>query len=89
VAIKSPYQYKCGKLTGEVEADEKGRILLPVEMRQKFKSRRFEVTIKGDVVELRPLPAIEELRGKYRDVIHSEWEDLERKAEELVSDGKR
>ncbi len=72
-----------------VEADEKGRILLPIELRRKFKSRRFKVTTKGDVVELRPLVGVDELRGKYRGLIRSEWEELEERAEELVSNGGR
>jgi bifunctional DNA-binding transcriptional regulator/antitoxin component of YhaV-PrlF toxin-antitoxin module len=76
-------------LTAVVKADKKGRILLPIEIRRRFKSKRFEITAKGDVLELRPLDGIEELRGKYRGLIHSEWEDLEEKAEELVIHGER
>ncbi len=76
-------------MSAVVEADEKGRILLPIEMRRRFRSKRFKISTKGKVLELQPLETTEELRGKYRNVISSEWEELEEKAEELVSDGKR
>lgn len=72
-----------------VEADEKGRILLPLEIRRRFKAKRFKVTAKGDRLELEPLPSIEALKGKYRKLIKSEWDELEEKAEELVSKGRR
>jgi bifunctional DNA-binding transcriptional regulator/antitoxin component of YhaV-PrlF toxin-antitoxin module len=87
--LNTTHLYTSGNLSAVVESDEKGRILLPIEMRRKLKSRRFKVTAKGDCLELRPLVGIEELRGKYRCLIHSEWEDLEDKAEELVSHGAR
>lgn len=72
-----------------VEADEKGRILLPVEMRRKFRAKRFKVTAKKGRLELEPLAGVEELRGKYRHIIKSEWDELEENAEELVSKGRR
>ena len=71
-----------------VEADEKGRILLPIEMRRKLKSRRFKVTAKGVKIELESIADVLELKGKYREVIASEWEELEEKGEELVSTGR-
>ena len=58
-------------------------------MRRKLKSRRFKITEKGDVLELQPLAALEDLRGKYRGLIHSDWEALEEKSEEMVSHGAR
>ena len=87
--LNTAHLYTGGNLSAVVESDEKGRILLPIEMRRKLKSRRFKVTAKGDFLELHPLVGIEELRGKYRGLIHSEWEDLEDKAEEMVSHGAR
>ncbi len=72
-----------------VEADEKGRILLPKEMRRKFKTKRFKVSAKPDHLELQPLPSVDDLRGKYRNIIKSEWNELEEMAEELVSKGRR
>jgi bifunctional DNA-binding transcriptional regulator/antitoxin component of YhaV-PrlF toxin-antitoxin module len=76
-------------MSAVVEADEKGRILLPIEMRRKFGTRRFKVSAKDDHLELEPLATVEELKGKYRSVIKSEWEELEEKAEHLVSQGRR
>jgi len=76
-------------MSAVVEADEKGRILIPIEMRRKFGTRRFKVSAKGDHLELQPLATAEELKGKYRSMIKSEWEELEEKAESLVSRGRR
>jgi bifunctional DNA-binding transcriptional regulator/antitoxin component of YhaV-PrlF toxin-antitoxin module len=76
-------------MSAEVEADEKGRILLPIEMRRKFGTRRFKVSAKGDHLELEPLANVDGLKGKYRSAVKSEWEELEEKAERLVSQGRR
>jgi bifunctional DNA-binding transcriptional regulator/antitoxin component of YhaV-PrlF toxin-antitoxin module len=76
-------------MSAVVEADEKGRILLPIEMRRKFGTRRFKVSAKGDHLELEPLATVEELKGKYRSLIRSEWEELEEKSERLVSQCRR
>ncbi len=67
-----------------VEVDDKGRVLIPAEIRKRFRSRRFKVSARGNVVELEPLAAVEQLRGKYRHLIKSEWNELEEKAEEYV-----
>ena len=72
-----------------VEADEKGRILLPVEMRRRAGSRRFEVVAVGEHLELHPLPSAQSVKGKYKGIIKGEWEDLEEKAEELVTKRRR
>jgi len=72
-----------------VEADEKGRILIPAEIRRRYGSNRFKVTAKDDRMELEPLVAVEKLRGKYRKLIRSEWSELERKGEEFVAHGRR
>jgi bifunctional DNA-binding transcriptional regulator/antitoxin component of YhaV-PrlF toxin-antitoxin module len=67
-----------------VELDEKGLVLIPAEIRKKIHSRRFKVSTRGKVVELEPLASLEELEGKYRHRIKSDWEVLEEKSEELV-----
>ncbi|MDE1854307.1 MAG: hypothetical protein KGI38_11260 [Thaumarchaeota archaeon] len=67
-----------------VELDEKGRVLIPAEIRHKIRSRRFKVSTRGDIVELEPLTRLEELKGKYRHRIKSDWEVLEEKSEDLV-----
>jgi bifunctional DNA-binding transcriptional regulator/antitoxin component of YhaV-PrlF toxin-antitoxin module len=69
--------------------DERGRILLPLEMRRKFKTRRFKITAKKNRMELEPLPRVEELKGKYKNVIKFEWEDLEEMGEKFVSSKRR
>lgn len=72
-----------------VEADGKGRILLPIELRRRFKAKRFKVTTDGSSIELQPVAGIEGLRGKYRNAIKSDWEELEEKAEEFVEKDRR
>ncbi|MDG6988655.1 MAG: AbrB family transcriptional regulator [Nitrososphaerota archaeon] len=67
-----------------VEFDDKGRVLIPAEIRRKIRGRRFKVSTRGDVVELEPLATLAELRGKYRHLIKSDWEALEEKSEALV-----
>jgi len=86
------HKYPTGALVGTtvvVEEDNKGRILLPAEIRRRFKAKRFKLTPKGNRLELEPLTEVEELKGKYRDLIKKDWDDLEEKAEELVSKGRR
>ncbi len=68
-----------------VELDDKGRVLIPAEIRKRFRSRRFKVSARGNVVELVPLATVEQLRGKYRRLIRTEWEELEEKGEELAA----
>ncbi len=72
-----------------VEADEKGRIMLPIEMRRKFATKRYKVTVRGEAIELEPLVRVASLKGKYRLIIKSGWEELEEKAETMVSHGER
>lgn len=76
-------------MSAVVESDEKGRILLPIELRRKFKAKRFKVTTDGRYIELQPIAGIEGLRGKYRNAIKSEWEELEEKGEEFVGTNRR
>lgn len=76
-------------LSAIVEVDEKGRILIPAEVRKHLHSKRFKVTTSRDRIELEPLPAPEDLRGKYRKVIRREWEELEEMGEKYVENGRR
>ena len=76
-------------MSAVVEADVKGRILLPIEVRRKFKAKRYRLTTKEDRLELQPLVNLEELKGKYRNTIRTEWDELEERGEDLVSTGKR
>ena len=72
-----------------VEEDEKGRILLPLEIRRKFRTKRFKLILKKEKLELEPLTEVSELKGKYKQIIKGDWEELEEKSEEFVSKGKR
>jgi bifunctional DNA-binding transcriptional regulator/antitoxin component of YhaV-PrlF toxin-antitoxin module len=72
-----------------VEQDEKGRILLPLEIRRKFRTKRFKIVPKKEKLELEPLPELSDLRGKYKQIIKREWEELEERSEEFVTKGKR
>jgi len=72
-----------------VEADEKGRILLPIEVRRRFKAKRFKITAKDGKIELQPLAGVKELKGKYRRIIPAEWDELEEMGEAYVSAGNR
>lgn len=67
-----------------VELDDKGRVLIPAEIRRAVGSRRFKITARGRVVELEPLATLDEVKGKYRRRIKSDWDALEEKGEELV-----
>jgi bifunctional DNA-binding transcriptional regulator/antitoxin component of YhaV-PrlF toxin-antitoxin module len=82
-------RWESGTMTVVVEEDRKGRILLPLEIRKRFATRRFKVTAKGDSLVLEPLASVQELKGKYRQIIRSEWSELEEKGEEYVSKGRR
>lgn len=68
-----------------VELDRKGRVLIPAEIRKKMASRRFKLSMRGDVLELDPLPSLEQLAGKYRNLIKEEWEELEEAGEGFVT----
>jgi DNA-binding transcriptional regulator/RsmH inhibitor MraZ len=72
-----------------VQTDGKGRIRLPLEVRKRVGARRFNVVVKQGVIELQPLPDVKGLKGKYRNLIKNEWEELEEKAEKLVAKGRR
>jgi bifunctional DNA-binding transcriptional regulator/antitoxin component of YhaV-PrlF toxin-antitoxin module len=72
-----------------VEADEKGRILLPMEIRRRIRAKRFRVTTRGESIELQPLKSPDVLQGKYRRLIKLEWEELEERSEDFVAKGQR
>jgi len=72
-----------------VEADEKGRILIPAEIRRRAGTRRFAVTVVGEHIELHAVLSARSVKGKYKDIIKGEWEELEEKAEELVTKQRR
>ncbi len=72
-----------------VEADKRGRILIPSEIRRKFKTRRYKMTPKKDRLELEPLEDVDTLYLKFAQKISSDWETLEEKGEEFVSKGRR
>lgn len=72
-----------------VEADERGRILIPSEIRRKFKTRRYKITPKRDHLELEPLADVDELYLNFASKIKTDWETLEEKGEQFVSKGRR
>lgn len=76
-------------MTAVIEADKKGRILLPREFRRRMKSKRFKVIAVGDKIELQAIKSASELRGKYKNLIKLEWEELEEKGEDFVAEGRR
>jgi bifunctional DNA-binding transcriptional regulator/antitoxin component of YhaV-PrlF toxin-antitoxin module len=76
-------------MSAVVETDERGRILIPSEIRRKFKTRRYRITPKKDRLELEPLEDVEDLYLKFAGKIKSDWETLEEKSEEFVSKGRR
>ncbi len=67
------------------EIDSKGRVLVPASIRKNMANRRVRITLVGDVIQLEPLPPAEDLRGKFRHRIKSEWDELEEKGEQFVS----
>lgn len=76
-------------MSAVVEADKRGRILIPNELRRRFKTRRYRVTAKRNRLELEPLEDVEGLYLIFADKIKSDWEILEEKGEEFVSKGRR
>jgi bifunctional DNA-binding transcriptional regulator/antitoxin component of YhaV-PrlF toxin-antitoxin module len=72
-----------------VELDDKGRALLPVSVRKKVRTRRFEIKVVKGKIELIPVEDIRALKGKYANRLKSPWIELEEKAEKFVKDTKR
>jgi bifunctional DNA-binding transcriptional regulator/antitoxin component of YhaV-PrlF toxin-antitoxin module len=73
----------------EVELDQKGRILLPVEIRRAAGSRRFTVRVKEGKIELHPVPDPKTVKGKYRRLLRVSLEQLEEAQERFVEKGRR
>jgi bifunctional DNA-binding transcriptional regulator/antitoxin component of YhaV-PrlF toxin-antitoxin module len=76
-------------MSAVVEADERGRILIPAEMRNKFKSKRYRIVEKKNRLELEPLEDVEGLYRSFAKKIKSDWDSLEEKGEDFVSKGRR
>ncbi len=72
-----------------VEADDRGRILIPIEIRRRLGAKRFKVTERSGKIELEPVENLGALKGKYRSMIRAEWDELEEKGEGLVQSGQR
>ncbi|MFQ6123141.1 MAG: AbrB/MazE/SpoVT family DNA-binding domain-containing protein [Candidatus Heimdallarchaeota archaeon] len=60
-----------------VEYNNKGRIVIPKEIRDKIKTNRFLVELFEGEIRLVPIPPVDSLRGKYR---------LEKSIEEIEED---
>ena len=72
-----------------VETDQRGRILIPSEIRRKFKTRRYKMTPKKNHLELEPFEDVDELYLKFAGKLEADWETMEEKGEEFVSKGRR
>lgn len=58
-----------GGLLLQVEIDRKGRVLIPSQIRNKVRSRRFEVKVKdSSTIIMEGLPDSETVRGKYKGI---------------------
>ena len=64
-----------------IELDEKGRALLPAQIRRKLGARCFEVKLVGDRIEMIPLGRVKALKGKYKGLLKEPWWKLEEKAD--------
>jgi len=66
--------------------DSQGRIYIPAEIRNRIKSKRFELTIEGDKIILR---LIKKKIDEYYDIVsvneHLSIEEIEKKAKELTT----
>ena len=78
-----------GNICVVVEADERGRILIPAEMRRKFKTKRYKINAKKNRLELEPLQEVDESYLYFANKLKSDWESLEEKGDEFVSKGRR
>ena len=66
--------------------DSQGRIYISAEIRNRIKSKRFELTIEGDKIILR---LIKKKIDEYYDIVsvneHLSIEEIEKKAKELTT----
>jgi bifunctional DNA-binding transcriptional regulator/antitoxin component of YhaV-PrlF toxin-antitoxin module len=78
-------QWEVGKMS-IVRMDDKGRILIPKELRKRSKNRIFIAKLDEDgTIILEPADKrVEELGGKYRDLIGKKMEEIEEAEEELL-----
>jgi bifunctional DNA-binding transcriptional regulator/antitoxin component of YhaV-PrlF toxin-antitoxin module len=78
-------QWEVGKMS-IVRMDDKGRVLIPKELRKRSKNRIFIAKIDEDgAIILEPVDKrVEELGGKYRNLIRKKMEEIEEAEEELL-----
>ncbi len=68
-----------------VSMDPQGRIYIPAEIRNKIRSKKFELTVEGDKIILKPIKKkIEEYYGIAKVDRHLTVEEIEEKAKELT-----
>jgi len=69
-----------------VRMDDKGRVLIPKELRKRSKNRIFIAKLNEDgAIILEPVDKrVEELGGKYRNLIGKKMEEIEKAEEELL-----
>lgn len=68
-----------------VSMDPQGRIYIPAEIRNKIKSKKFELTVEGDNIILKPIKKkIDEYYGITKVDRHLTVEEIEEKAKELT-----
>lgn len=68
----------------QVSLDERGRLTLPIDIRNKLNSSRFLVSLEGDSVRIIPVPDPREAKGSIR--IPWSIDELEESQEERVLD---
>jgi len=51
-----------------VKMDKQGRIVIPAETRKKVRAKRFEITVKDNIIELRPAEDLDSLFGSLPDL---------------------
>ena len=68
-----------------VSMDSQGRIYIPSEIRKKIGSKKFELSVEGDKIILKPIKRkIEKYYGIVKVDRHLTLEEIEEKAEELT-----
>ncbi len=69
-----------------VSMDDRGRILIPKEIRGKVKTRLFTVELVEDTIVLKPIAnEVLELAGRFKDLLaHKSIEELEENQEEFL-----
>lgn len=72
-----------------VELDDRGRLLLPAEIRNRLGTNRYLLKESEEKLELEPLPRAEEVKGKYEGLLDKSLEELEEDQEKFVRQGGR